>query len=45
MIGTKFGPFSPTVFVAIKLGRASCSPDLPWNGGEYFQLVGTITSS
>ena len=47
MIGTRFGPISPTVFVArvaIKLRRASCSPDLPRNGGEYLQLVGTITS-
>jgi hypothetical protein len=47
VIGIRFGPFSPTVFgarVAIKLRRASCSPDLPGNGGEYLQLVGTITS-
>ena len=47
MIGIRFGPFSPTVFVArvaIKLRRASCSADLLRNGGEYLQLVGTITS-
>jgi len=47
MIGIGFGPFSPTVFVArvaINLRRASCSADLLRNGGEYLQLVATITS-
>ena len=47
MIGIGFGPFFPTVFVArvaINLRQTSCSADLLRNGGEYLQLVGTITS-